>query len=87
MHGDNFILLQDNAPCHRARVTKEYLEERRVNTIPWPPNSPDLNIRENCWGMMFRGLHEDCRQFRSINELKRAIYAEWEKIPQDYIEK
>ena len=38
---------QDNAPCHTARSIKQYMEEKRLNLMPWPARSPDLNPIEN----------------------------------------
>jgi transposase len=38
------IFQEDNAPCHQSRSTMAFLEEHNINTVPWPPYSPDLNI-------------------------------------------
>ena len=36
-------LLQDGAPGHSAGDTRVKLQERSIETIYWPPFSPDLN--------------------------------------------
>jgi transposase len=36
------MIHMDNAPAHRAKMTKEYLETHRLLVIPHPPYSPDL---------------------------------------------
>ena len=44
------VFMQDNAPAHSARVTKQYLADLGIkdkNLMIWPPNSPDLNPIEN----------------------------------------
>ena len=38
-----FIFQQDNAPCHRAKLVKNWFQEQNIEVIAWPANSPDLN--------------------------------------------
>ena len=38
---------QDNAPCHKARIVTEVLQEAGVQVMSWPPYSPDLSPTEN----------------------------------------
>ena len=49
---DDFIWMHDNAPPHVVQKTKGYLERKGINTMEWPPMSPDLNPIENIWSMM-----------------------------------
>jgi hypothetical protein len=55
----NFIFHDDNCPIHRARIVRQYLEQERVNCLPWPPKSPDLNPKENVWGRMTSLMYEN----------------------------
>ena len=34
--GSQFILMDDNAPPHRARLVEEYLQQETVVRIDWP---------------------------------------------------
>ncbi|GFT90117.1 uncharacterized protein TNCV_3720961 [Trichonephila clavipes] len=43
------IFQDDNAPCHRAKVVKKWLEDHTVNRMNWPGPSPDLNLTESLW--------------------------------------
>ena len=45
--GENFILMDDNACAHRARITNQYLEQATVVRMEWPARSPDLNPIEH----------------------------------------
>ena len=43
----SFNFQHDMAPPHRAKFTKEFLRKKKVEALPWPGNSPDLNPLEN----------------------------------------
>lgn len=39
----------DGAPCHQTKVVKSWLSLQDIHVIgPWPGNSPDLNVIDNC---------------------------------------
>jgi histone-lysine N-methyltransferase SETMAR len=38
----NWILHDDNAPCHRALLVREFLANRNMLSLPHQPYSPDL---------------------------------------------
>ena len=80
LFNNNYIFQQDNAPCHRAYYTKEWLANKDVEWMDWPPLSPDLNPIENLWGLLSRGVYASGKQFNSVNELKASIFEEWDKI-------
>lgn len=69
--GENWIFQHDNASCHTARVTKNFLEAQNVNVLEWPACSPDLNPIENVWGMMTQRVYKNGRQFETVGELKK----------------
>jgi len=45
--GHDFILMQDNALPHVARVTREYLAVNNIQLLPYPSNSLDVNPIEH----------------------------------------
>ena len=49
INGANLYMHQ-KAPCHRSKMTKEWLENPEVLELPWSGNSPDLNPIENLIG-------------------------------------
>lgn len=53
----SYIYQQDNAPCHRAKIVKEWMKDNGIVTTDWPPYSPDLSPIENIWSHIDRQLH------------------------------
>ena len=52
---------------------------------PWPANSPDLNLVENCWTMITRQLVD--QSFKTGDELWAAVQAAWAKVPRGDVAK
>jgi transposase len=80
------VFQQDNASINTAIITRQMFEEHRMNVLPWPANSPDLNPIENLWGKLAREVYKNGRQYDSLNGLKNAIIREWKIVPLSYIE-
>ena len=49
---DRVIFQQDNASIHKTPAVCTFLEENQVETLKWPPRSPDLSPIENLWNCM-----------------------------------
>lgn len=78
---------QDNAPIHTARVVKQWIRSQNVNTLEWPPYSPDLNIIENVWRLLSRKVYQSGRQYESKESLIEGIKIAWDEISLTLIEK
>ena len=83
--GARYQFQQDNAPCHKAKTTIEWLSTYAVPVLPnWPPYSPDLNPIESVWSWMTNYVKD--KQPTSTPELKAAIQHAWDDIPQTVIQ-
>jgi len=84
-HRKMWYLLQDNAPTHRANVTKAWLHNHGISLLDFPPYSPDQNIIENVW--QYIEVRVEKRRPTTVEELQDVIAEEWEKIPKELLTK
>jgi len=65
----------------------DYPKKEHINFIEphmWPPNSPDINpVDYAIWGVLQQRVYHQ-RQFKTVEELKRAIVTEWQKLSQRF---
>ena len=71
--GSDWIFQQDNAPVHRSKVNITWFKSQKINVLPWPLLSSDLNLIENVWGLLARKVCGEGMQFRTREQLKTAI--------------
>jgi len=85
------IFQQDGAPAHTSRLAQDWLGEHCPELISkdeWPPNSPDLNpLDYHVWGMMLQLYQRYQPKPTNTAELKVALQAIWDELPQEFINK
>ncbi|GFV13669.1 transposable element Tcb2 transposase [Trichonephila clavipes] len=60
--GLQFLLMDDNAPCHRTVAAEQLLESEDIERMDWPARSPDLNPIEH-----EIGIKQECVRRGSSN--------------------
>ena len=80
------VYMHDNAPPHRANITRQYLINKNVVTMDWPAVNPDMNPVENLWSEMKRQLKK--REFApNADDLFETLLTIWEEFDEDFIKK
>lgn len=79
-----FIFQQDNAPCHRAKLVKDWFQEQNIEVLSWPANSPDLNCIENLWSWLDKEIAK--QEPRSLDELKKKVPNILNNVPKSILE-
>lgn len=89
----NWLLHDDNAPCHRALLVREFLARNTMATLPHPPYSPDLapadfflfpKMKLRLKGRRFGSIGEIQRESQSVLDTLtvedfQTAFGEWQK--------
>ena len=71
-------LMHDGASSHTARATRALLQANRINALPWPSLSPDLNLIENIWDVIEQRIRS--RVPLNIRDIERFVFEEWNGV-------
>ena len=74
---------QDNAPCHRAHIVRDWFTENDIPVMQWPPYSPDLSCIENLWSWLDKKLAKDPPTTK--DELVAAVLKYLDEVPIEII--
>ena len=83
---ENLIFQEDNAPIHTSRLSKEWKARNNVTTLPWPPQSPDLNPIEHLWDVLERKIRAHNPLPKNKEELWQILQEEWSQINNNVIQ-
>ena len=73
-------LMHDGAPSITVRFTRALLQANRINKLPWPSLSPDLNSIEHISDVI--GQRVRSRVPINIRDLERFVVEEWNDVAQ-----
>ena len=75
----------DNDPKHKSKFVTDWLQANRIEVLPWPSQSPDLNPIENLWDYVDNQIRH--QTYSNLNELFNALEMAWRNIDITYIQK
>ena len=73
----DLIFMQDNSPVHTSRLSSQFLRDQNIETLSWPPQSPDLNPIENLWSILKRKRTNKFGLARTKDELIDQVQQIW----------
>ena len=68
-------------------MLEQFKQDNDILSLPWPPQSPDLNPIENLWDELERRVRKRENIPRNKNDLFAALEEEWYQIDTEILEK
>ena len=89
MFPNNDAVFQDDSlPIHTARCVQSWFEEHEdaLQHLPWPAQSPDLNIVKLLWSVLESRVRSRFPPPLSVKQVEDVLYEEWYIIPLETIQ-
>jgi transposase len=81
------VFQQDGAPSHTAKRTIAWLDINKVDRMPHPPSSPDMNPIEPLWHILKDIIRARTHIPTTLDELKTAVKEAWDQITVEDVDK
>ena len=72
---------------HTAGKVMEFFEQENITVLPWPVNSPDLNLIEHVWAYMKRRLDRHTEPPEKLIDLWERVQEIWTDLPNGFLQK
>ena len=85
-YAKNWVIQQDNAPAHTAKMSKAVLEDRMKGrrVQDWPPSSPELSWIENVWAWADARVRAVRGSIRTVQKFRGAIEKVFRELPLEH---
>jgi hypothetical protein len=78
----------DNVPIHTAGTTQSWFEEHEgeLQHLPWPAQSPDLNIIEPLWSVLDTKMRHRFPPSKFLKQIEGVLQEEWYKMSLEIVQ-
>jgi hypothetical protein len=85
--GHSMLVVEDGAPGHRSKLTKNARSKLGIIQLTHPPNSPDLNPIEPLWYLLKNRIADIPGSANTLDKLWEVAQKVWEEITPEEIRK
>ena len=79
------VFQEDNSPIHTCKLAKKWRESVGMESLQWPPNSPDLNPIEHVWYIFKTAVQNMNPRPMTVPDLTKALKKAWNELDMNVI--